>query len=202
MRFCYRVVIFSTWCFFKIFYRLKVQGRENFVDGGAIIAANHVSFFDPPVVAISCPEEIQFLARTSLFKGLFGRFIKRLNSHPVDPKHNLNVMRTISNLVKDGKKVLIFPEGARSADGKLQPLQTGASFLMMRTKAPIIPIRIEGMHRLWPRNRKWPKLFGKLHVSIGKPIYFEEFAALKKKEAQSVIGLRVYEGILEAPNAK
>lgn len=198
MRFYYRIIIFFTWCFFKIFYRFKVQGRENFVEGGAIIAANHVSFYDPPAVAIACPEEIQFLARSSLFKGVFGRFIGSLNAHPVDPKHNLNVMRTISNLVKEGKKVLIFPEGARSADGRLQPLQTGASFLMLRTKAPIIPVKIEGMHKVWPRNRKGPKLFGKVCVSIGKPIFFEEFSALEKKEAQSLIGLRVYEGIMEA----
>lgn len=201
MRLIYRTVIFSVWCFFKLFYRIKVKGRENFPAGAAIIVANHTSFFDPPIIASSCPEEIEFLARSSLFKGLFGKFIKVLNSHPIDPKHNLDVMRKISALVKEGKKVLIFPEGERSADGKLQPMQTGASFLMLRTKAPIIPIKIEGAHTVWPRNKKRPRFRGRLRVYIGKPIYFEEFADLDKKVAQSAIGQRVYEGILTAPDA-
>lgn len=198
MRFVYRAIIFIVWCCFKFVYKIKVKGRENFPQGGAIIVANHTSFLDPPIVAVSCPEEIQFLARSSLFKGVFGKFIRALNSHPIDPKHNLDVMRKISSLVKEGKKVLIFPEGERSADGRLQPMQTGASFLMLRTKAPIIPIRIEGAYQIWHRNKKRPRLRGRLKVYIGKPIFFEEFASLDKKVAQSVIGQRVYEGILTA----
>src|SRR5262249_28405392 len=80
----YRLILFLTWVFFKVLYRHKVYGLEHFYEGSAIIAANHVSLYDPPVLAISWPQEVHFLARESLFKhAIFGWLIRKLNAHPV-----------------------------------------------------------------------------------------------------------------------
>ena len=82
-RLLYGFVILVVGIFFKVFYRHKVYGLNHFPEGSALIAPNHVSFLDPPCVAISCPGEIHFLARQTLFRSFFGKFIRALNSHPV-----------------------------------------------------------------------------------------------------------------------
>src|SRR5579862_220837 len=84
MSFLYRMVLCLAWCFFKIFYRHKVYGLEHYYPNAAIISSNHCSHYDPPILAISWPEEVHFLARETLFKNpMFGWLIHKLNARPV-----------------------------------------------------------------------------------------------------------------------
>src|SRR5271167_3814145 len=116
----YWIVIRLARFFAKILYRHKVYGREHILSEAAILASNHVSFLDPPILSLSCPEDVYFLARKTLFNGLFGKFIYALNARPVSAgSANLEVFRQIANLLGEGKKVILFPEGTRSTDGKL-----------------------------------------------------------------------------------
>src|SRR3989344_5915763 len=85
MKFSYWIVYSLARLFFKCCFRLRIYGLEHFRPGPAVIAANHASFYDPPVLSISCPEEVHFLAKGSLFDvPLLGRLIRVLNSHPVE----------------------------------------------------------------------------------------------------------------------
>lgn len=166
---------FVYWCakiYFKLFFRLKVYGTENFTRGSAIIAANHVSFFDPPILSASCPEEVHFLAKSSLFDiPIFGRFIAALNAHPVDRSaSDTQTFRRLIELLSVGNKVIIFPEGERSMTGEMLPLERGLAFLASKANCRIIPAYIAGAFEAWPRERKWPKFFGKITVVFGKPI--------------------------------
>ncbi|MBI3236946.1 MAG: 1-acyl-sn-glycerol-3-phosphate acyltransferase [Chlamydiales bacterium] len=106
----YRVILFLTWCFFKIFYRHRVYGMEHFYEEAAILAANHVSFYDPPILAISWPQEVHFLAREGLFKNpLFGGLIRKLNAHPVSgDAGDVAVFKTVCQLLNEGKKIILF----------------------------------------------------------------------------------------------
>ena len=118
MRFSYRCVYLSVRAFFRLFYGLRIYGLSHFRAGAAIIAANHASFFDPPVISISCPQEVHFLARDFLFRiPLLGRIIRSLNSHPVArDSSDAHTFRQLIQLLQSGKKVILFPEGKRSYD--------------------------------------------------------------------------------------
>lgn len=188
MKFSYKIVYWTARIFFKLFYRLKIYGVENVRSGAAIIAANHVSFYDPPVLSISCPEEVHFLAKESLFRiPLFGRFIKMLNAHPVARgASDASVFRSILGILKEGKKVIVFPEGNRSQDGAIQPLEKGLGFLVQKSQCRVIPAYIEGTFSVWPKGRAFPKPFGRITVVFGTVIE-GEFSEDKKRDQKIVL---------------
>lgn len=181
----YPIVLFLTRCFFKLFYRYEVFGVENFCQGAAILAANHLSFLDPPLVAISSPGEIHFLAKASLFrKFLFGRLIHALNAHPVTKNtSNVKIFHRVLDLLSQGEKVLLFPEGSRSFSGEIKPLQSGIALLAYQARCPIIPVYIHGTYEVWKRGKRLPRLFGKCICIFGSPIPWEKVKHLGKKEA-------------------
>lgn len=188
----YTFVITVIRLVFKIFYRLRVFGREHYPEGGAIIAPNHVSYLDPPIVAAASPEEVHFLARETLFRSLFGRFIAALNSHPVQGNaNNVKAIKTICGLLKKGYKVLLFPEGTRSKDNVLGEIKPGIGMLVSRSETAIVPVYVHGTFRAWDRNRKWPRLFGRTAVVFGSPIQWEDYRDMDKKEAQVLIAKRL-----------
>lgn len=188
----YKTVLFLTYWFFKILYRHKIYGLGHIPPGASILAANHVSFYDPPLLSISTPYEVHFLARKTLFdSALLGPIIRRLNAHPVSGKaQDIAVFKTIVRLMKEGKKVIIFPEGTRSLDGNLKPIKPGISLLISRTGAPVIPAYLHGTFAVWPSGRKFPKLFGKTACVFGKPLHFAP------KETQEEIALQIETEIL------
>lgn len=193
MTLLYRLVLMVSWIFFVIFYRYRVYGRENFHSGQALVVANHTSFYDPPVIALSSPEEISFLARKSLFKfPLFSWLIRKLNTYPVSSNaSNLSVFKHILQILKEGKKVLLFPEGTRSSTEEIQPLRDGIGLLVIKSEAFILPTYIYGTYNVWNRTRRFPKLFGKVACVFGSPIYYHEFANLDKKSIPDAVRNRV-----------
>ena len=196
--FLYRFVILFAWLVGKIFYRLKVYGHEHYYPRGAILASNHTSYLDPPIIAACWPEEVHFLARQTLFKNtLFGAFISNLNTHPVSGEPgDIGVMKTILFLLEQGKKVVLFPEGTRSKNGELQPFKPGISMLIARSKTAIIPVYIDGAYRAWSRSQRLPRLFVKVTCIFGTPITWESYSHLDKKEAQKQITEKLHADIL------
>lgn len=178
-------------------YRHKTYGIENIPPGPAIIAPNHISFYDPPLIAISCNDPVSFLAKDILFeKWPLGSIIRRLNSHPVSgTAGDLKSMKTILKLLKNKNKVIIFPEGVRTDDGKLSEVKPGVCMLAIRANVPIIPTYIHGTYEIWPRHKLLPRLSGKTRCVFGKPIYPENFRELGKKEAQKQMASTLKESI-------
>ncbi|MEM9165423.1 MAG: lysophospholipid acyltransferase family protein [Planctomycetota bacterium] len=160
--------------FFHGFYRLHVQGVERVPASGAcLLAANHVSFFDPPLVGTPIKSRgTHFLARASLFKGPLGWLITRLNTIPLeDQSGDIRAIRTVIERLGLGQAVVVFPEGSRSWDGAMQPCRDGVRMIVRRAKCPVVPVAIEGAFDAWPRTRKLPRLFGcRIAVSYGEPI--------------------------------
>lgn len=188
----YFFVINLTRFIFKVFYRMRVYGLEHYCKGGAILAPNHVSYFDPPIVAAASPENIHFLARETLFRSWFGKMITALNSHPVQGNaNNLKAIKTICGLLKKGYKVILFPEGTRSKDNTLGEIKPGIGMLVSRSETAIIPVYVHGTYKIWPRTSKFPRLFGRTAVVFGSPIRWEDYADMDKKEAQELIALRL-----------
>ncbi|MES2273116.1 MAG: (d)CMP kinase [Chlamydiota bacterium] len=197
MKLSYKIVYTLARLFFKTCFRLRIYGLEHFRPGAAILAANHTSFYDPPVLSISCPEEVHFLARGSLFDiPLLGRLIRILNSHPVERgASDTQTFRRMIQILEEGKKLILFPEGKRSPDGELQPLERGLSFLVQKSRCGIIPAYIAGSYEAWQKTQKVPKFFGKMAVVFGSPIEWEEFEGMDKKRAQEEITQRTEKAI-------
>ena len=186
----YKVIRFIAKCFFKLFFRLKVYGVENIPKRSCIIASNHASFFDPPLIAVSCPYEIHFLARSSIFKNrMFSWLIKKLNAHPIGMKANdRKTFKVIFSILRKNQKLLIFPEGARSKKGELTPIKSGIGFIALKSGASIVPTYVDGTYEAWPRNKKFPSFFQKVSCMFGAPISMEDYKHLEKEEAiQAVV---------------
>jgi 1-acyl-sn-glycerol-3-phosphate acyltransferase len=184
--------------FFTVFYHYCVYGTKPIYPGAAIIAPNHLSFLDPPLMGASWPEETHFLAKASLFSSPLLRIIlTHLNTHPVQGSaQDLASFKIICRLLNENKKVVIFPEGMRSENGQLRPIKTGVAMLALRTKSPIIPTYIYGTFEAWPRDRKWPKLGGKIACVFGKPILVDPYLQLEKKKAQEMLTQQLQQSIV------
>ena len=156
----------------KTFFNYRVIGAENMIEEGpCIIAANHCSFFDPPLVGVACKRAIHYLARKSLLEWpVLGPIFPELNVIPVDRKNaDRSALMGAIRVVKNGGAVLIFPEGTRSLDGKLQPAQPGIGMIAAKTGAPVVPAYITGSYDAFPRDRKIPRLT-RVEISIGNAI--------------------------------
>jgi 1-acyl-sn-glycerol-3-phosphate acyltransferase len=189
MRIFYKVLRSHLKFLFTLFYRHKVYGLEQFPEGGAIIACNHNSFIDPPLVGASCPEEVFYFARASLFEHyLLNKIITNLNAYPLKGNtDDLASFKLIASLLEKKKKVLIFPEGIRSSTGELCKFKNGVAMLALRSECPIIPVYIHGTFNIWSRFRKFPKFKGSTACIFGQPITVDAFKELTKKEAQEKI---------------
>ncbi len=146
--------------------------------GPLILAANHVSFADPPLIGAAIERPVTFLARETLFDvPLLNPLIRSLNAIPVDRDGGSpGGLRTVLSRLEAGAAVLLFPEGTRSPDGRLQSARSGIGLIVIRTTAPVIPIRIFGLYEIWGRHRKFPKL-GPVGVKYGRPLDFHELRA-------------------------
>ena len=186
MKLSYFLVYCLARGFFKTFFRLKIYGQEHVHAGPGLLIANHTSFYDPPILSISCSEEVHFLAKESLFEvPLLGRLIQVLNTHPLtNDATDMHVLRQMIRFLGEGKKLIIFPEGSRSEDGTLQPFERGFSFLAKKAKCTVFPCYIGGAYEAWPISQKFPSLFGKISCVFGSPIEWEDFENLPKDEAE------------------
>jgi 1-acyl-sn-glycerol-3-phosphate acyltransferase len=139
----------------KSFFHYRVIGAENMIEEGpCIIAANHCSYLDPPLVGVAFRRGIHYLARKSLLDWpVLGPIFPQLNVIPVDQKNaDRSALMGAIRVVREGGAVLIFPEGTRSPDGRLQAGQPGIGMIAAKTGAPVLPVRISGSYEAFPRG--------------------------------------------------
>lgn len=152
---------------------LYVGGSEHIPDAGpALLCANHVSYFDPPLLAfVNRERRTCFMAKDGLFKiPLMGPFLGNSYVYPVDRDDGgRQAIRIATQLLEAGELVAIYPEGTRSPDGELLPGKPGAALIASRTGAPIVPIGTWGTDIVLPRRSK--RLYRcPIYVCIGKPL--------------------------------
>jgi len=158
---------------FGLYNRLEVAGSENIPDYPVIVASNHASNIDPPLIGGVFPRRLRYLAKESLFKNpLLGFLIASLGAIPVkreDAQSAGAVLKLLLEQLRLGESILLFPEGSRSKDGKLQPLEGGAAFLSVKSGVPILPVYIKGSHGVCPPGSSFPRP-AKLSVSFASPL--------------------------------
>lgn len=171
--------------FFKCYLSFKVVGRENVPKKGPFIfASNHRSYFDPILLGTSIHRSLNYMARENLFSGgLFGWAMRQVHAFPVKKgSGNLGALRQALNILKNGKPLVIFPEGTRSGDKELKPAKPGVGFIMARANVPVIPAYIEGSFEALPRGLMTLKR-SRVAVYVGRPLKFELNADPRGKEA-------------------
>lgn len=176
MTLTYRFARSVAWLSFKALGRTRVIGHERIpTSGPVIVASNHVSYADPPLVGSSIRRECAFMARHDLFKApLLGAMISRLNAFPVHrDTADRAALREAVNVLQRGMVLVLFPEGTRSPDGRLQPAQPGLALIVKRSKAPVVPCAVVGPELMWPVGARCARP-ARLTVIFGEPIEFSQ----------------------------
>ncbi len=180
------IVYFIGWCcfraLFKLYFRWRVYNAERVpLEGGVILAANHASYLDPPLVGSGVHRGINYLARENLFRfPVMGWVLRQWQVVPVDRDGGGAAgLRAILDRLLLGGAIILFPEGTRTRDGKLQPARSGIGLTVIKSTAPVVPVRVfgtfeaYGRHLLLPRPRR-------VAVKYGQPMRFEQLRAEAK----------------------
>lgn len=194
----YFVSRFSFEIILRLFFDLKVIGKKNVpAKGPFIIAANHVSYMDPPILGSVTNKRLYFITADYLYKNrLLGWWYKSVGCVKVRrgrPDHT--ALRRIFSLLRAGKSIAVFPEGARSDDGKTGEPLAGIGFIALKSKAPVIPCLIKGSEKALPKGAKSFKR-SKVSIIVGGPIKSEDFdCGENKKEAYRLFSNKVMNNI-------
>ncbi len=197
------VIYWGLWLLFRllgtIFFRFRTEGEQFFPkDGGVIVAANHASYLDIPLLGCAIRRRVVFLGRASLFPNrILSWMLQRLGWIPLKT-HRLDrkAFGVALDHLKAGTPVVIFPEGTRTEDGHLQQGRPGVGYLVKESQCQVIPAFISGTFKVLPIRAKRLRLFP-VSVSFGKSIDFPESDVTNKKHEYENIGRSVMEHVAQ-----
>lgn len=160
-------------CLFKIYFRGSLDGKKNVPSTGpALILCNHMSFVDPPFIGSIIEREMHFLARESLFDFRpFGAALTSINVHKIRREGiDRDAMKLCSSILRAGWPLLLFPEGTRSADGKIGEVRGGFGMILEHAPGvPILPAILSGSNKALGRGKFFPRP-ARVTLKMGKPI--------------------------------
>jgi len=195
------VIYCGLWLLFRVlaflFFRFRTEGGEFFPGtGGVIVAANHASYLDIPLLGCAIRRRVCFIGRANLFPNRYVSWVlQRLGwipfkAHRLDRK----AFDIALDHLKAGLPVVIFPEGTRTEDGQLQPGRPGIGYLVKEAQCEVIPAYISGTFKVLPIKAKWPRLFP-VSVTFGKAVSLSNGEGLNKKQEYEQIGRTVMDHI-------
>jgi 1-acyl-sn-glycerol-3-phosphate acyltransferase len=152
----------------------EVRGRERVPETGAlIVAANHQSYWDPPLIGSAMSRELHFLAKAELFSpAVFGAVLREVHSIPIRRgMADLSGMSRAISVLQRRDALLVFPEGSRSPDGELRSARPGVGMLAVHGDAMILPCCISGSNQ----PRRWLFRQAKVRVWFGQPRHWKEY---------------------------
>jgi 1-acyl-sn-glycerol-3-phosphate acyltransferase len=146
-----------------------------------ILASNHASFIDPPLIGAGLERAVNYLARNTLFNvPVVGSLLRSWKVVPVDREGGGGAgLKAILDRLLDGDVILLFPEGTRTRDGKLQPARSGIGLTVIKSTAPVVPVRVFGTFEAFGRHMKVPRP-RRVAIKYGQPMRFEELRAEAK----------------------
>jgi len=159
--------------------RWEVRGASNLpMEGGLVLVANHVSYWDPVVVGCAINRRIHFMAKSELFDiPILSTIIRALGTFPVRrDKSDRTAIRTAIKLLEEGNVVGVFPEGTRSHSGELLKPHLGAAMLALKAGVPMLPVAVSGTRGFWD----------KITVNIGKPQLYKADAKTSRAVLENV----------------
>jgi len=153
-------------------FRLRIEGREHErTTGPLIIAGNHASILDPPLIGMCLRRQSAYMAKEELFAvPILGPWLRSIGSFPVRRgTPDRKAIRRSLEVLERGGVLVIFPEGTRSVDGRLRDPEPGAAMVALRTGVPVLPAAVVNSHRILPKGARWPR-FEQVTVRFGPPL--------------------------------
>ncbi|WP_225919258.1 lysophospholipid acyltransferase family protein [Actomonas aquatica] len=167
---------------YSIMFRGEVAGLENIpATGGFLFAANHASHLDPPGIGSQVPRQIAFFARKTLWKGgMASWWMDQANAIPVDRDggSDVSAIKRVLKTLKEGRPLILFPEGTRSPDGELQTPKSGVGMIACKARVPVVPVRIFNSHQAWGRGKR-------MHPGVPVDIVFGQLMPLAEFDDQA-----------------
>ncbi len=185
--FFYRLIRVALYTVYRILFRFRFYGAQNVPSDtqarGVILAPNHASFIDPPILGISLKRRVTFLAKEYLFKNfIVGAVLRGIGAYPIkSEKDDFRSIRDLIRLLKGGQCVVVFPEGTRSADGQMKEPESGIGFLAAKSAAYVVPVYIRGSYEAYPKGAKFLKM-KPVSVYYGKPFIPAEEKSLMQAQ--------------------
>jgi len=168
--------VFAAYFRWRVYHEARAPRR-----GPVILASNHASFLDPPLVGASLKRDINYLARESLFRyPVLGWILRTVNAVPVDRDGGGAAgLRAIMDRLRAGGAIILFPEGTRTSDGHLQKARSGIGLVVIKSEAPVVPVRVFGTFEAWGRGIRFPRPHH-VAVNFGRPMEFAQLRAEAK----------------------
>ncbi len=184
----------------RILFRIEHHGSENIPsEGPLILAANHVTYFDPPWISVRVYRTVRIMTWDKLFVPPAGWILRWFGAFPVSLSNpESSAYRAALRVLRRGEALMIFPEGGRSPDGSLMPFKSGAARLALRTGAAIVPVAVHGGERVWSKKMVFPRP-AKVHIYYLPPIRPEQFPGnadelIEQVRERIASGLRAADG--------
>lgn len=175
------------WTVCKLLFRFEYSGGKNVpATGPLLVVSNHQSHLDPVLLGIASPRQVGALARASLFVWPFSWLIRSFGAVPVERGSAAAGIRAILGMLKAGEAMIVFPEGTRTSDGQLRPLQTGFCAIARRSGAAIVPTTIDGAYAAFPRGKVLPRP-RKIRLTFYPALDAEAIARLTDEEIVALV---------------
>lgn len=161
-----------------MWFRGEVVGTENFPAAGPfLIASNHASHLDPPLVGCQIAKQMRFFARKSLWNNrLLAWWLDQVETIPVErDSGDVGAIKRVLQALKEDRAVVLFPEGTRSNDGQLQKPKAGVGLMACKTGVPVVPCRVFGSFDAFGKGAKIPRFGTPVSIVFGPPIAASEY---------------------------
>jgi 1-acyl-sn-glycerol-3-phosphate acyltransferase len=155
-----------------LLFDLKVRGRHHVPSGGGVlIVSNHQGNLDPVLLGVRLDRPLNYIAKSELFDGRWAvRLLRAVNAFPVrQGSGDVAAVKETIRRLQAGHLVNIYPEGQRTFDGEIGPLQPGVALIIRRAGVPVVPAAICGSYKAWPIHRRFFRAFP-IRVEFGPPL--------------------------------
>jgi 1-acyl-sn-glycerol-3-phosphate acyltransferase len=169
---------------------IEVKGEENLPkEGGVLLVSNHISFLDPCLIGDGSPRRTSFMAKAELFENkLLNWLLRGVDCFPVRRgEADTSAIKNVLSQLKEGRCVVIFPEGTRSPDGELLEAEEGAAMLATRTGCPVVPVYVSGTNRMLDRKGRLHR--ARVSMAIGEPFTLPK--SMPREEAATELMRRI-----------
>jgi 1-acyl-sn-glycerol-3-phosphate acyltransferase len=164
---------YLSWTVYQMWFRGEVFGTENFpMEGPFLIASNHASHLDPPIVGSQVARQMRFFARKSLWNSKVARWwLDNVETIPVErDSGDIGAIKRVIQALRENRSVVLFPEGTRSPDGLLQKAKPGVGLMACKTGVPVVPCRVYGSFVAFGKGMTIPNFGSPVTVVFGTPI--------------------------------
>ena len=163
-----------------VMHDFKAYGTKHVpADGGVLIVSNHQSYLDPVLLGTAIKNRpLSYLSKSELFENrIFGGLISQMNAYPVrQGAGDIGAVKETIRRLQEGHALNIFPEGSRTEDGELQPMQSGVGLIVRRAGVPVVPAAIVGSYEAFPRHAKFPRRLP-VRLQFGPPMQISDLKA-------------------------